>query len=120
MAHTRSWWRRCTTDRCTDAVHTECLTTPTCSQLIHGRWAMLAAVGALAPELMSLTGAIPPETGLPWFVAGGLFSDSREGWRGRTLAAMWALMQSRQGVPMQMSWGMPVLLNQSRIILPAV
>jgi hypothetical protein len=42
---------------------------------------MLAAVGALAPELMSRTGAIPPKTGLPWFVAGGLFSDSREGGR---------------------------------------
>jgi len=46
------------------------------AELIHGRWAMLAALGAVAPELMSLTGAIPKETGLPWFEAGGLFSAS--------------------------------------------
>jgi hypothetical protein len=39
---------------------------------------MLAALGAVAPELMSLTGAIPKETGLPWFEAGGLFSASGE------------------------------------------
>ena len=39
---------------------------------------MLAALGTVAPELMSMTGAIPMETGLPWFEGGGLFSASGE------------------------------------------
>eukprot|EP00879_Flechtneria_rotunda_P000393 GHRR01000486.1.p1 GENE.GHRR01000486.1~~GHRR01000486.1.p1 ORF type:complete len:367 (+),score=85.03 GHRR01000486.1:219-1319(+) len=46
------------------------------AELIHGRWAMLAAAGALAPEILGLAGIIPQETGLPWFEAGGLFSTT--------------------------------------------
>jgi hypothetical protein len=37
---------------------------------------MLAAAGALAPELLGQLGLIPASTALPWFEAGGLFSSS--------------------------------------------
>jgi hypothetical protein len=37
---------------------------------------MLAAAGALAPELLGQLGAIPASTALPWFEAGGLFSST--------------------------------------------
>jgi hypothetical protein len=40
------------------------------------RWAMLAAAGAIAPEVLAAMGVIPPDTGLPWFEAGGLFSNN--------------------------------------------
>lgn len=46
------------------------------AELVHGRWAMLAAAGAIAPELMAKLGWIPQATGLPWFEAGGLFSKA--------------------------------------------
>jgi hypothetical protein len=37
---------------------------------------MLAAAGALAPELLGQLGVIPAATALPWFEAGGLFSSA--------------------------------------------
>jgi hypothetical protein len=37
---------------------------------------MLAAAGALAPELLGQLGVIPASTALPWFMAGGLFSSA--------------------------------------------
>uniref|UniRef100_UPI003D9CBF66 TIDI1 n=1 Tax=Dunaliella salina TaxID=3046 RepID=UPI003D9CBF66 len=46
------------------------------AEVIHGRWAMLGAVGALSPEILGKAGVIPEETGLTWFQAGGLDSTS--------------------------------------------
>jgi len=43
------------------------------AELIHGRWAMLAAAGVLAPECLAKWGVIPESTGAPWFVTGGIF-----------------------------------------------
>lgn len=37
---------------------------------------MLAAAGALAPEVLGLSGAIPPQSALPWFEAGGVLSST--------------------------------------------
>jgi light-harvesting complex I chlorophyll a/b binding protein 3 len=52
------------------------------AELVHGRWAMLAAAGAIAPEALAHMGVIPQQTGLPWFEAGGLFSQSPGGIQG--------------------------------------
>mmetsp|Transcript_35541 Transcript_35541/g.100605 ORF Transcript_35541/g.100605 Transcript_35541/m.100605 type:complete len:358 (+) Transcript_35541:258-1331(+) len=49
------------------------------AELIHGRWAMLGAAGAVAPEFLGRWGVIPPETALPWFEAGGLFPEAGAG-----------------------------------------
>nr|AAX76906.1 chloroplast Tidi [Dunaliella salina] len=46
------------------------------AEVIHGRWAMLGAAGALSPEVLGKAGVIPKETGLTWFQAGGLDSSS--------------------------------------------
>ncbi|KAL6323638.1 hypothetical protein AAG906_039234 [Vitis piasezkii] len=39
-------------------------------EVINGRYAMLGAVGAIAPEILGKLGLIPPETALPWFKTG--------------------------------------------------
>lgn len=39
-------------------------------EVINGRYAMLGAVGAIAPEIFGKLGLIPPETALPWFQTG--------------------------------------------------
>eukprot|EP00258_Populus_trichocarpa_P025580 XP_024441599.1 photosystem I chlorophyll a/b-binding protein 3-1, chloroplastic-like [Populus trichocarpa] len=39
-------------------------------EIINGRYAMLGAVGAIAPEILGKAGLIPPETALPWFRTG--------------------------------------------------
>lgn len=39
-------------------------------EVINGRFAMLGAVGAIAPEIFGKAGLIPPETALPWFKTG--------------------------------------------------
>ncbi|CAK7337154.1 unnamed protein product [Dovyalis caffra] len=39
-------------------------------EVINGRYAMLGAVGAIAPEILGKAGLIPPETALPWFKTG--------------------------------------------------
>ncbi|KAG1327351.1 hypothetical protein COCNU_01G012850 [Cocos nucifera] len=41
-------------------------------EVINGRYAMLGAVGAIAPESLGKLGLIPPETALPWFKTGVL------------------------------------------------
>lgn len=42
------------------------------SEVIHGRWAMLGAVGCFAPEYLSAKGVIPEGTGVLWFQTGFL------------------------------------------------
>ncbi|XP_029130393.1 chlorophyll a-b binding protein 8, chloroplastic isoform X2 [Cajanus cajan] len=39
-------------------------------EIINGRYAMLGAVGAIAPEILGKAGLIPQETALPWFKTG--------------------------------------------------
>jgi len=39
-------------------------------EIINGRYAMLGAVGAIAPEILGKLGLIPQETALPWFQTG--------------------------------------------------
>ncbi|PIA58276.1 hypothetical protein AQUCO_00500304v1 [Aquilegia coerulea] len=39
-------------------------------EIINGRFAMLGAAGAIAPEIFGKLGLIPPETALPWFQTG--------------------------------------------------
>eukprot|EP00249_Psilotum_nudum_P008958 c21617_g2_i1 orf=481-1362(-) len=39
-------------------------------EIINGRYAMLGAVGAIAPEILGKLGLIPQETALPWFKTG--------------------------------------------------
>ncbi|GAB4825360.1 Photosystem I chlorophyll a/b-binding protein 3-1, chloroplastic [Ancistrocladus abbreviatus] len=39
-------------------------------EVINGRYAMLGAVGAIAPEILGKAGLIPAETALPWFKTG--------------------------------------------------
>uniref|UniRef100_A0A7N0VD15 Chlorophyll a-b binding protein, chloroplastic n=1 Tax=Kalanchoe fedtschenkoi TaxID=63787 RepID=A0A7N0VD15_KALFE len=39
-------------------------------EVINGRYAMLGAVGAIAPEILGKLGLIPAETALPWFKTG--------------------------------------------------
>jgi light-harvesting complex I chlorophyll a/b binding protein 3 len=39
-------------------------------EVINGRFAMLGAAGAIAPEVFGKLGLIPPETALPWFQTG--------------------------------------------------
>ncbi|KAL7103897.1 hypothetical protein ACP275_08G209400 [Erythranthe tilingii] len=39
-------------------------------EIINGRFAMLGAAGAIAPEILGKAGLIPPETALPWFQTG--------------------------------------------------
>nr|KJB42677.1 hypothetical protein B456_007G163200 [Gossypium raimondii] len=39
-------------------------------EIINGRYAMLGAVGAIAPEILGKAGLIPAETALPWFRTG--------------------------------------------------
>ncbi|KAF5741346.1 hypothetical protein HS088_TW10G00343 [Tripterygium wilfordii] len=39
-------------------------------EIINGRFAMLGAVGAIAPEILGKLGLVPPETALPWFQTG--------------------------------------------------
>ncbi|MQM07589.1 hypothetical protein Taro_040431 [Colocasia esculenta] len=39
-------------------------------EVINGRYAMLGAVGAIAPEIFGKLGLIPQETALPWFKTG--------------------------------------------------
>ncbi|XP_021754470.1 photosystem I chlorophyll a/b-binding protein 3-1, chloroplastic [Chenopodium quinoa] len=39
-------------------------------EIINGRYAMLGAVGAIAPEILGKAGLIPEETALPWFKTG--------------------------------------------------
>ncbi|GAB4859286.1 Chlorophyll a-b binding protein 8, chloroplastic [Ancistrocladus abbreviatus] len=39
-------------------------------EVINGRFAMLGAAGAIAPEILGKAGLIPPETALPWFKTG--------------------------------------------------
>ncbi|KAK3405106.1 hypothetical protein EUGRSUZ_K01362 [Eucalyptus grandis] len=39
-------------------------------EIINGRFAMLGAVGSIAPEILGKAGLIPPETALPWFRTG--------------------------------------------------
>jgi light-harvesting complex I chlorophyll a/b binding protein 3 len=40
------------------------------AEIINGRFAMLGAVGAIAPEILGRAGLIPQETALPWFQTG--------------------------------------------------
>lgn len=40
------------------------------AELINGRFAMLGAAGAIAPEIFGKIGIIPAETALPWFQTG--------------------------------------------------
>lgn len=42
----------------------------TYGEIINGRYAMLGAVGAIAPEILGKLGLIPKETALPWFQTG--------------------------------------------------
>lgn len=37
------------------------------SEVVHSRWAMLGAVGCLAPEVLASAGALPPESDVVWF-----------------------------------------------------
>lgn len=39
-------------------------------EIINGRFAMLGAVGSIAPEILGKAGLIPQETALPWFKTG--------------------------------------------------
>ncbi|CAH9091065.1 unnamed protein product [Cuscuta epithymum] len=39
-------------------------------EIINGRYAMLGAAGAIAPEILGKAGLIPAETALPWFQTG--------------------------------------------------
>ncbi|KAF7833572.1 chlorophyll a-b binding protein 8, chloroplastic [Senna tora] len=39
-------------------------------EIINGRFAMLGAAGAIAPEILGKLGLIPEETALPWFKTG--------------------------------------------------
>lgn len=39
-------------------------------EIINGRFAMLGAAGAIAPEILGKAGLIPAETALPWFQTG--------------------------------------------------
>ncbi|KAJ0989736.1 hypothetical protein J5N97_008092 [Dioscorea zingiberensis] len=39
-------------------------------EVINGRFAMLGAFGAIAPEIFGKLGLIPPENALPWFKTG--------------------------------------------------
>lgn len=39
-------------------------------EVINGRYAMLGAVGAIAPEILGKAGLIPQETALAWFQTG--------------------------------------------------
>ncbi|KAL0362549.1 UNVERIFIED_CONTAM: Chlorophyll a-b binding protein 8, chloroplastic [Sesamum calycinum] len=39
-------------------------------EIINGRFAMLGAAGAIAPEILGKAGLIPAETALPWFKTG--------------------------------------------------
>ncbi|KAJ1415605.1 Chlorophyll A-B binding protein [Sesbania bispinosa] len=39
-------------------------------EIINGRFAMLGAAGAIAPEILGKAGLIPEETALPWFKTG--------------------------------------------------
>ncbi|GAU17622.1 hypothetical protein TSUD_254970, partial [Trifolium subterraneum] len=39
-------------------------------EIINGRYAMLGAVGAIAPEILGKAGLIPQETALAWFQTG--------------------------------------------------
>jgi light-harvesting complex I chlorophyll a/b binding protein 3 len=40
------------------------------AELINGRFAMLGAAGAIAPEILGKAGLIPKETAIPWFTSG--------------------------------------------------
>jgi len=40
------------------------------AEIINGRFAMLGAAGAIAPEILGRAGLIPQETALPWFQTG--------------------------------------------------
>ncbi len=40
------------------------------AEIINGRYAMLGAAGAIAPEILGKLGLIPQETALPWFKTG--------------------------------------------------
>ncbi|KAL0406604.1 UNVERIFIED_CONTAM: Chlorophyll a-b binding protein 8, chloroplastic [Sesamum latifolium] len=40
-------------------------------EIINGRFAMLGAAGAIAPEILGKAGLIPAETALPWFKTDG-------------------------------------------------
>ncbi|CAK9227108.1 unnamed protein product [Sphagnum troendelagicum] len=40
------------------------------AEIINGRFAMLGAAGAIAPEILGKLGLIPQETALPWFKTG--------------------------------------------------
>jgi len=40
------------------------------AEVIHCRWAMLGAAGAIAPEILGNMGIIPKETGVVWFASG--------------------------------------------------
>ena len=42
------------------------------SEVVHSRWAMLGAVGCLAPEYLAAKRVIPAETGVLWFRSGWL------------------------------------------------
>lgn len=42
----------------------------TYAEIINGRFAMLGAAGAIAPEILGRIGLIPQETALPWFKTG--------------------------------------------------
>lgn len=42
------------------------------SEIVHSRWAMLGAVGCLAPEYLAAQRVIPAETGVLWFRSGWL------------------------------------------------
>ncbi|KAJ4902005.1 photosystem I light harvesting complex protein 3 [Raphanus sativus] len=39
-------------------------------EIINGRFAMLGAAGAIAPEILGKAGLIPADTALPWFQTG--------------------------------------------------
>eukprot|EP00928_Gymnodinium_smaydae_P044066 TRINITY_DN29421_c0_g1_i1.p1 TRINITY_DN29421_c0_g1~~TRINITY_DN29421_c0_g1_i1.p1 ORF type:complete len:287 (-),score=15.94 TRINITY_DN29421_c0_g1_i1:50-910(-) len=52
-------------------------------EIINGRYAMLGAVGAIAPEILGKLGLIPQETALPWFQTGvsppaGIYNDGAD------------------------------------------
>jgi light-harvesting complex I chlorophyll a/b binding protein 3 len=40
------------------------------SEVIHARWAMLGAVGCIAPEILGAMGVIPADTAVVWFRSG--------------------------------------------------